>query len=98
MGGEAYTEKAFINALFFDCSKSRKLEPIVKDKATGRCPIDVFISILLGSLRGTLYSIKAWALHVARQTIGAMRDALSSETSSRYSTRASFLCDANNMS
>ena len=24
-GWGAYTEKAFINALFFDCSKSRKL-------------------------------------------------------------------------
>ena len=32
----------------------------------------------------------AWALRVARQTIGAMRDALSSETSNRYSTRAFF--------
>ena len=45
MGGDAFTEKAFINALFFDCSKSRKLEPIVKDKATGRCPHDVFIRV-----------------------------------------------------
>ena len=33
----------------------------------------------------------AWALRVARQTIGAMRDALSSETSNRYSTRAFFV-------
>ena len=30
----------------------------------------------------------AWALRVARLTIGAMRDALSSGTSNRYSTRA----------
>lgn len=43
MGGGAYTEKAFINALFFDCSKSRKLGSIVKDKATGRCPHGVSI-------------------------------------------------------
>jgi len=46
MGGDAFTEKAFINALFFGCSKSRKLEPIVKDKATGKCPHDVFMHVL----------------------------------------------------
>lgn len=51
MGGGAFTEKAFINALFFDCSKSRKLEPIVKDKATGRYPHDVFIRILFVRLK-----------------------------------------------
>lgn len=39
--------------------------------------------------KATIY-ITAWALRVARQTIGAMRDALSSETSNRYSTRAFF--------
>jgi len=43
--GTHFTDKAFIGALFFDCSKSRKLEPIVKDKATGRCPYDVFIRV-----------------------------------------------------
>lgn len=46
MGGGDYTEKAFINALFFGCSKSRKLGSIVKGKATGRCPHGVFIRIL----------------------------------------------------
>lgn len=40
--------------------------------------------------RATIF-ITAWALRVARQTIGAMRDALSSETSNRYSTRAFFV-------
>ena len=45
--------------------------------------------------RATIY-ITAWALRVARQTIGAMRDALSSETSNRYSTRAFFLCKSRN--
>ena len=44
--------------------------------------------------KATIY-ITAWALRVARQTIGAMRDALSSETSNRYSTRAFFVQNRN---
>ena len=68
-------------------------ESIVKDKATGRCPHGVSIRTLYVCFitwRVTIF-ITAWALRVARQTIGAMRDALSSETSNRYSTRAFFV-------
>ncbi len=92
MGGDAFTEKAFISALFFGCSKSRKLVSIVKGKATGRCPHDVLISTFfvrcIDEKERIVICIIAWALRVARLTIGAMRDALSSGTSNRYSTRA----------
>jgi hypothetical protein len=45
MGGDAFTEKAFINALLFDGLESSTFKPLSKTKQWVDVPRDVFIRI-----------------------------------------------------
>ena len=94
MGGDAFLQKRRLSTLCSLTARSlANLNLLSKIKQRVDAPLMCLYAssmFIVSKHEDNHIYIKAWALHVARQTIGAMRDALSSETSNRYSTRASF--------